>query len=40
MSSSTNRGGSGSLRLTIGNTIHNGSVVDKCICSNNVRMRE
>lgn len=40
MSSSTIRGRSGGGGLTIRNIIYNGGIVNKCVCGNNVRMRE
>lgn len=40
MSGSTNRRGRGSSRVRDRDVIYNGSIINKCICSNNVRMRE
>lgn len=40
MSSSADRGRGSSVRLTIRDIIYNGSVVNKCVCGDNVRVRE
>lgn len=40
MSGSTDRGRGSGIRLTIRDTIHNGSVVDKCVCGDNVGVGE
>lgn len=40
MSSSTIRGRSSGSGLTVRDIIYNGGIVNKCVCGNNVRMRE
>jgi hypothetical protein len=40
MSSSTIRGRASGIRLAIRDIIYNGGVINKCVLSNNVRVRE
>lgn len=40
MSGSANRGRRSSSGMKYRDIIYNGSIIDKCICGDNVRMRE